>query len=437
MREIELAHRNGSGRAEGAQNSSAQATPITRAQACEIPVSSHAEMDIRLLREGDVFRPPFCPNTQCRCHQLASGDYRRYMRWGYHWNACFGAIQRYRCRECGRSFSEMSFSIDYYCKRKVDCRHVENSICEGSGVRATARSLAVSTGTVANRVQRLARGAFVSLLWLNLRLDQSESLAFDGFRSFCTSQHAPCDLTHLIGRESDYVYSFDFAPLRRGGRMREAQKRSRAHFERLMRADPRASEHSARRVYDTIIRMGRWPADTQRAREIWSDEHHAYRDAWNNHEAMQQMQYRGWVRRRTVSSLASRTKANPLRAVNYFDREIRKDLADHRRESVCFARCPYDMLARFAVYVVHHNMDKPRRVRGSRSPKPAERVARSHAVAAGARPRTVAELQLWRGCYRAFASRVCLSEFARTWWFGLIPAQPDRRYPHVPQYALG
>lgn len=424
-------------RTETSQSKSAQAIPITKVQACEIPVSSTDEVDVRLLREGNPFRPPFCPNTQCRCHQPASGRYHSYIHWGYHWNASFGPIQRYRCRECRRSFSEMSFSIDYHCKRRVDCRQVEESICDGGGVRSTARSFGVSTGTVANRVHRLARGAFITLSQLNRTLDQHESLAFDGFRSFCTSQHAPCDLTHLIGRTSEYVYSFDFAPLRRGGRMSEAQKRSRAHFERLIRAQSRASEHSARRLYDTITLMGRWESDTKGTREIWSDKHPAYRDAWNTHEPMQHLQYRGWVVHRTISSRASRTHANPLRSVNYFDREIRKDLADHRRETVCFARCPYDMLARFAVYVVHHNMDKPRRVRGSRSPKAAERVARSHAVAAGADPRTVAELQLWRRCFRAFISREPLSEFARTWWLGRIPAQPDARYPHIPQYALG
>ena len=423
-------------RAKAWRSGTGQAFRITKAQACEIPVCASEQIDVRMLREGNAFRPPFCPNAQCRCHQLTSGCYHSYIHWGYHWNASFGPIQRYRCRECTRSFSEMSFSIDYHCKRRVDCRHVEDCICDGGGVRSTARSLSVSTGTVANRIHRLARGAFVTLSRLNRTLDQQESLAFDGFRSFCASQHAPCDLTHLIGRESEYVYSFDFAPLRRSGRMSEAQKRSRARFERLMRAGPQASEHSARRLYDAIILMGRWSASMTGAREIWSDKHPAYRDAWNSHEAMQHLQYCGRVVHRTVSSRAARTSANPLRVVNYFDREIRKDLADHRRETVCFARCPYDMLARFAVYVVHHNMDKPRRVRGSRSPKAAERVARSHAVAAGADARTVAEFQLWRRCFRAFVSKEPLSEFARSWWLGRIPAQPNLRYPHIPQYAL-
>lgn len=417
---------------------SENAFPLRESHACDIPLSSSMpeDCDLRLLRGGKAFRPRFCPHAHCPYHHSGPRQGGWYIRWGFYQNRSFGRIQRYRCRRCGGSFSEMSFSLDIYIKRRIDYRKLEHSLCDGAGVRATARRLGISTGSVANRVQRSGRNAFACLSRLSSSLTHRESLAFDGFRSFTVSQHAPCDLTHLIGRHSEYIYLFDYAPLRRGGTMSAKQKRSRARFEKRMKPSPDASERSAYRLYDEIIRCGIWPPkQNEGVREIWSDEHHAYHRAWHRHPGISHAAERGWVEHRTISSRAARTKNNPLRSVNYFDRELRKDLAEHRRETVCFSRTPFDMIARFALYVVHHNMDKPQRIRGSRSPGAAERVAKSHAVGAGAPPEVVAALSLWRVSARAFLSRENIGDFADMWWRGSIPTPPDIKWPHVPAYA--
>ncbi|MFW5994590.1 MAG: helix-turn-helix domain-containing protein [Spirochaetia bacterium] len=329
----------------------------------------------------------------------------------------------------------MSFSLDVHIKRRADYRRIERALSEGSGVRAIARHLEVSTGTVLNRLERAARSAFATLSELSTYLAHRESLAFDGFRSFCVCQHLPCDITHLIGRDSEYVYVFDYAPLRRGGRMNAAQRASQKRFERSMSPNPHATEDSAARIYDHILEAGRWPPEHP-PKEIWSDEHYAYIRAWQAHSHITHAQHLRWVIHRTISAKAPRTGQNPIRAVNYFDRELRKDLAEHHRETVCFARTPHGMLARFAVYVAHHNMDKPKRISGSRSPWASERTATSHAVAAGAPAEVAARLQLTRLTSRPFLSRAYLGAFASLWWRGQIPTPPDRRMPHIQAYAL-
>ena len=411
------------------------AYPISEQQACRIPVCSTqpSGCDIRLLRGGRRFLPQFCPHRRCRHHRRGVGLW--YIHWGSYHNSCFGRIQRFRCRGCGGSFSEMSFSADIYIKRRACYRRLHSVLCDGAGVRAAARRLECSTGTVANRLQRSARAAFATLARLSPLLAHHESLALDGFRSFCRSQHAPCDLTHLIGRDSEYVYAFDYAPLRRGGRMSEAQRRARARFEAHLRAAPEATEESARRLYDALLASADFRPNAAQ-REIWSDEHPGYERAWNAHPHLLHAQTRGWITRRTVSSRRARNQHNPLRAVNYFDRQLRKDLAEHHRESVCHARSVTAMIARFALYAVHHNTEKPRRIRGSRTPPAAERVCTSHAVAAGAPAKAVARLMLWRVTCRPFLSRERLGEFAELWWRGQIPTPPEGRLPALPQYAL-
>ncbi len=59
-----------------------------------------------------------------------------------------------------------------------------------------------------------------------------------------------------------------------------------------------------------------------------------------------------------VSSKAPRNFQNPLFASNYYDREVRKDQAHHRRETVCFARDPSNGMTRMYVHMVYHNYEK-------------------------------------------------------------------------------
>ena len=82
----------------------------------------------------------------------------------------------------------------------------------------------------------------------------------------------------------------------------------------------------------------------------------------------------GRILHRTVSSRAARTRANPLFPVNYLDRELRKDLHEHVRESVCFGRNVNRQMERLSLYLWWHNYMKRHRARGP---------ARSHAAVAG------------------------------------------------------
>lgn len=50
-------------------------------------------------------------------------------------------------------------------------------------------------------------------------------------------------------------------------------------------------------------------------------------------------------------------------AVNYLDRQIRKDLSDHVRETVQWAKNSNDMMARLVIYQLFRNYLKPFRIR--------------------------------------------------------------------------
>ncbi len=65
---------------------------------------------------------------------------------------------------------------------------------------------------------------------------------------------------------------------------------------------------------------------------------------------------------RRVDSRAPRTTSNPLFPVNYMDREFRKDLAEHVRETVRFARNVNHSMERLWVYLLSHNLFKRFRI---------------------------------------------------------------------------
>ena len=63
-----------------------------------------------------------------------------------------------------------------------------------------------------------------------------------------------------------------------------------------------------------------------------------------------------------VNSKEVRNSQNPLFPVNYMDREFRKDMASHARESVQFSRNVNEAMNRMSLYLFDHNYFKPFRV---------------------------------------------------------------------------
>ena len=78
-----------------------------------------------------------------------------------------------------------------------------------------------------------------------------------------------------------------------------------------------------------------------------------------------------------TNSKEGRNTGNPLFSVNYIDREIRKDMASHARETVQFPRNVSNAMLRMNLYLFDHNVFKPYRIRD------VEKRRLSHAEAAG------------------------------------------------------
>jgi hypothetical protein len=307
-------------------------------------------------------RFPFCPHSDCSRHWLDENEpYTDYESWGYYSTRTFGKVPRFRCLVCGHTFSSQTFSLDYYAKRQFDYSDLLGRLVSTSSLSAIGRAFRASTDTVSNRISRAARQALAFESRLIRTRSPSEDLAADGFESYCVSQFFPNYITILVGSRSQFVYEVDHVTIRRKGRMTDRQKERRAELEGVFKADPRGVERSFSRIASESLRV---LSDSGRScLTLWTDEHRAYPRGIAASTCTAAIFKLGRLRHRTISSRAARTPQNPLFPVNYLDREFRKDLHEHVRESVCFGRNVNRQMERLSVYLLYHNYFKQHRTR--------------------------------------------------------------------------
>ncbi len=368
---------------------------------------------------------PFCPWKGCRYHTThLPGPYTAFRPWGYYWTKTFGQVPRFRCFGCGRTFSTQTFSVDYYAKRIISYPDLLQRLGSCESLSAMGRAFSASTDSVSNRISRASRQSLAFLAQLTLDPTASEQLVADGFESFCVSQYFPNNIQILVGSDSQYVYQIDYATIRRKGRMTKAQKLRRAELEGEYRAEPDAVEHSFSRLMETSLRF--LAAAVRPQVELWTDKHSAYPRAIASSPCARGLLEQGRLRHYTVSSRAARTIHNPLFSVNYLDREIRKDLHEHVRESVCFGRNVNRQMERLSLYRYYHNIEKVHRAAWG---------CFSHAVVAGINAAEIerAKKLLWKR--RAFLSLIELDPSAEDTWLRRWQT-PVRQGPdYLPAYA--
>jgi len=330
-----------------------------------------------------VTRPPFCPHKGCPCHidpdapeAVELSRLRWYKRNGTYPTLIRGPVVRFKCLVCGGGFSEQTFSLDYFVKRTIDYRALSTLLRSCAGVRAASRALGCSCDSVTNRTSRLARQCISAHTRLLAGTELCENQAADGFQSFAVSQYFPNNIHILVGSASQLVSFCDYVTLRRSGRMTAVQRRIRTALDALYRPSPQALTASFTELLEHLHH--RFLASTHRPVTLNTDKKLEYLEAFAAQKKLREAGKGGeFVHLRTDSRVV-RDRANPLFPVNYIDREFRKDLAEHVRETVRFARNVNHCMERLWIYLLEHNVHKRFRINDPVA------VVRGHADQAGA-----------------------------------------------------
>jgi transposase-like protein len=320
--------------------------------------------------------PPFCPNPDCTHHRDTPERYAGYWKHaGSYMTVVVGAVPRFKCTACGREYSVRTFAYGYYTKRTLDVREIQRAVSQGESVSSVARHLGASTASIQNRIDRLARACLAMHTDLTATLTLGEHLVADGFESFDRSQYHPNQINLLVGKRSQFLYTLAHVTIRRKGRMTRIQKERRRRLEELWRAPRAGNRASFARVLAAIDPI--WNRTRMPDLQLWTDEHRDYPPAIMDTRPLLMAMHDGSFCHMTWPSAAPRHLLNPLFAVNYYDRELRKDIAAFRRESTCFTRNVANGLSRLACHMAYHNYQKPYRVQSVHSDGP------SHAEMAG------------------------------------------------------
>jgi hypothetical protein len=131
-------------------------------------------------------------------------------------------------------------------------------------------------------------------------------------------------------------------------------------LEKTGRADPKAIKMSFVRLLQGIDgKLGQRKTPLV----LYTDEKKDYQRAlWDRKIGFSDRMFRGLCRHHMTNSKEGRNQGNPLFSVNYFDREIRKDMASHARETVQFPRNVCNAMLRMHLYMFDHNVRKPYRI---------------------------------------------------------------------------
>lgn len=323
-------------------------------------------------------KPPFCPNPECTLHhasEVQKCSSTPFSYFGSYTTLVAGTLKRFRCSACGRTFSERSFLLDFYTKKSLSYQEFQRAFSSGENLSAMARNQGCSIASVQNRLDRLSRNCILMHVHCLEDIKLQEDLSADGFETYDASQYHPNNINLLVGTDSQFLYGFTHTTLRRKGRMTEKQKERRTEIEQEYTVPQGSFKRSFAELVEAIIPL--WDQGKLPILVFKTDEHKTYPLSLEEVEELKVAIANGTFTHERYSSLILRTITNPLFAVNYWDRELRKDIAAYHRESVCFVRNVANGLARLSCYMAYHNYQKDFRIKWGVERTPV------HAVVAG------------------------------------------------------
>lgn len=115
-----------------------------------------------MVNNNIKFYPCFCPNPKCPNHRKPEQVKKWFVRHSYYFCEKENKqYQRYMCLECKKTFSERSFSLDYYLKLNLSYKQVFLPLKKKMSATIWAKALNRGVSVIENRLCRLGRWLLV------------------------------------------------------------------------------------------------------------------------------------------------------------------------------------------------------------------------------------------------------------------------------------
>jgi len=375
---------------------------------------------------------PHCPNRECDNYHKPPNNAGWYRKAGSYWTKVNGRQPRFTCENCGKGFSSRTFSIDYYAKRKIDYRELLNQQISASGINDMARKFKCNTETVQNRIRRLSH-QFQGAMALYLHDHKiEENLAADGLESFVESQFFPTNINLLVGKRSQFIYFIDSYYFKRKGAMTAEQKLKKSELYQRALFEEKSPSKSFDQLLDHVDKI--WDRNKKKSLILDTDENPIYRWSCKRHSGLKKDIEANHFLHRLTNSREERNTENKLFPCNYCDRMVRKDMAEHVRETVQFARDQNCSMERFTLYQFWLNFMKPYRIKPRR-----DGMAETHAEAAkiSLKKREAVLKVAFKG-YRVEFEKIQdkLTPYSKRLWENDLPTPTGKRKRILPEYMV-
>lgn len=226
------------------------------------------------------FVPPFCPEDTCPRHAEPRG--RFYVHHGYYHPRCRDLpIARYRCRECGRTFSVQTFRQDYRDRRPELNERLSEQLVSGVGYRQSARLLKMGVHSVQWKARKLAGQAGKLHGNLARKLPSGRTFVLDEEETYEHSSIRTLTMPVLIERDSWFVVGTAVGSTRRlaaAGTRRRAWQDHVEQRDGLRPDESRAAVTAVLRQLDRqldggtlVLRSDRKSSYATIAREVFGD----------------------------------------------------------------------------------------------------------------------------------------------------------------------
>jgi transposase-like protein len=323
-----------------------------------------------------------------------------------------------KCKDCGRRFRVHYYSFHFGLKKSDPGLNAKifRYCLEGLSNRAIGRLLYVSEHLVRIRIDRLARQALSFHASMTKDFGIREPLCFDGLENFAGSQYDVNNIQQAIGRDSLFIYDFNYASLNRKGRMSDWQKLRLREIETdFGRYNPKSIRVA---TFTLLQRLYEKRASLAEPLTLVSDEHFQYR------RVVQQDLRKLRIDHLTISSKACRNFQNILFPVNHADLLIRQQVKAFARETISFSKTPGAQCQKYALFMTFKNYMTPQ-------------FTKKHVRRPNAHEKSPAqELGLTKGLlefYEIFYKRPLASDLSnlndewKCFWHGEIPAGHQRQ----------
>ena len=250
-----------------------------------------------------MFQPPRCPNPDCRQHHAPKA--RFWVRYGTYQPRCRRRpIQRFRCRDCNKTFSRQTFRHDYRDRKHACNVPLFKMLISGSGLRQAALMVGLGVHSVQRKFHKLARTCRLLHRNLSPRLPAGSTFLIDEEETFEKASIRPLTMPVVIEKDSFFVVATMAGPIRR--RAAEGTERRQLQDEEEERSGKRR-DRSRVCVRATLrILKRRLPSGPVR---LSSDEKSSYKtiatEVFGEHLVHE-----------TTSSTLVRSTFNPLFAIN-------------------------------------------------------------------------------------------------------------------------